>query len=92
MGYVGVDDGGVAHVFAMWVAPEFRRHGVGSSLLTWIQAFAAGVGASSLYLWATLADEGVLDFYRAFCFEPTGERGTLRPGSDVPIVAMRLDL
>jgi ribosomal protein S18 acetylase RimI-like enzyme len=92
MGYVGVDDDGVASVFAMWVAPGFRRRGVASALLFRMRSVAVAAGARYVQLWATVGNEGAAELYRGAGFRATGEVEALRSGSDVRVAAMRLAL
>ena len=92
MGYVGVDDDGVAHVFAMWVAPESRRRGVATALLDRMEATARRARAHTIHLWVTVGEAPAEELYRRAGFIPTGEAEPLREGSDRLVAAQRREL
>jgi ribosomal protein S18 acetylase RimI-like enzyme len=77
----------------MWVSPEFRRRGVGHSLVQQALTFLRSLGETEVSLWLTRGHDGVLAFYRAMGFRETGATDTLRRGSDLVVheLARRLD-
>jgi ribosomal protein S18 acetylase RimI-like enzyme len=63
-----------AEVFAMWVAPEARRRGVGERLLRALVAFATSRRARTIRLLVLPGNEPALRLYRRFGFRETGAR------------------
>ena len=61
-----------AQVISMWVAPEYRRAGVGAALIGAIRAWARDRGVSTLQLMVTNRNEGAIEFYRRIGFSLTG--------------------
>ncbi len=78
-----------AFLGGMWVTPEFRRHGVGDSLVQHGLNFLSLAGQTEVSLWVTRGHEGVRSFYRSVGFQDTGVTSTLRPGSDILIDELR---
>jgi ribosomal protein S18 acetylase RimI-like enzyme len=74
---------GVAHVYAMWVAPDARGAGVGRALLDAVAAWAHDRGLERLVLSVTSTNDGARRFYEACGFVDTGERSPLREGSEL---------
>ena len=72
---------GVAHLYAMWVAPDARGAGVGRGLVDAVVAWARDRGCGRLVLSVTETNETARGFYEACGFVDTGERRTLRAGS-----------
>jgi RimJ/RimL family protein N-acetyltransferase len=83
---------GVAHLYAMWVAPDARGAGVGRELVETVTAWALGRGCQRLVLSVTETNARARRFYEACGFTDRGERRPLREGSDldVQIFAKRL--
>ena len=77
------------HIGAMWVAPEVRRHGVGSGLIQAAIEWARGLGVSRAALWVTDGNAEAMAFYQGHGFQPTDETDTLRPGSDLTVRKLR---
>ena len=73
---------GVAHLYAMWVAPDARGAGVGRALLDAVAAWAHDRGCGRLVLSVTESNERARRFYVRYGFGDTGERRPLREGSD----------
>jgi len=71
----------VAHVYAMWVAPDARGAGVGRALLDAVERWARDRGSGRLALAVTERNEGARRFYEACGFVDTGDRDPLRDGS-----------
>jgi ribosomal protein S18 acetylase RimI-like enzyme len=76
-------EAGVAHVYAMWVAPDARGAGVGRALLDAVEAWARERGCDRLVLSVTETNETARRFYEARGFMDTGEREALREGSEM---------
>lgn len=76
-------EAGVSHVYAMWVAPDARCAGVGRALLDAVAAWARDRGCDRLVLSVTESNEVARRFYGACGFVDTGERGSLREGSEM---------
>ena len=72
-------------VGAMWVAPEVRGHGVGSSLLETALVWAKALGVSVAELWVAEGNSEAAAFYQRHGFQPTDETDALRPGSDLTV-------
>lgn len=65
-------DSSVAWVESMWVAPTYRRTGVGRLLVNTILAWARGRRIRTLKLSVTSNNEPAIRFYRSFGFASTG--------------------
>lgn len=79
---------GVAHVYAMWVAPDARGAGVGGALLDAITDWARDRGCDRLILSVTETNEIARLVYGACGFIDTGERRALREGSDTQTLTL----
>jgi GNAT superfamily N-acetyltransferase len=77
-----------AHVYAMWVAPDARRAGVGRALLDAVESWARERGSGRLLLNVTETNEVARRFYEACDFAETGEREPLRPGSELHVLVL----
>lgn len=73
---------------AMWVHPDFRRRGVGHSLVAQALAFLRSSAQPRVSLWVTETHTDVFQFYESLGFHRTGARAPLRPGSDTTILEM----
>ena len=82
----------VAHVFQMWVAPEWRGAGVGAMLLDAVVAWARDAKVQRLLLRVTCGDTAATRLYSRIGFTPAGDPEPLRPGSTVLARPMRLDV
>lgn len=76
-------EAGMAHVYAMWVAPDARGAGVGRALLDAVAGWARDRGCDRLVLSVTESNEIARRFYGACGFVDTGKRESLREGSEV---------
>jgi ribosomal protein S18 acetylase RimI-like enzyme len=77
---------GVAHVYAMWVAPGARGAGAGRALLDAVTGWARDRGCDRLVLSVTESNAAARAFYEAFGFTETGERRPLREDSELDVV------
>lgn len=75
------DDEGrnIRWLVSMWVAPEARRCGVGSALISTLIDWARTQGVEALRLDVGEHNEGAAALYRKHGFVPTGVRDTLPP-------------
>ena len=63
----------------MWVAPEARRHGIGSALVDAVVHWARTLGLRRLLLDVTEGNGPAIALYRRKGFVPNGETGMLPP-------------
>ena len=68
-----------AYLISMWVAPEARRHGIGSALIDAIVEWARAQGFKRLLLDVGEANAPAIALYTHKGFTPTGKTGTLPP-------------
>lgn len=66
--------GGEAEILTLAVAPETRRQGVASALVTHALSQAAAAGAATCYLEVADDNTGAMALYRAAGFSETGRR------------------
>jgi len=85
-------DPAVAHVYAMWVAPDARGAGVGRALLDSVEAWARDRGCGRLALTVTETNASARAFYGAYGFVESGDRSPLREGSRLLAVTMTKEL
>ena len=78
-----------AHLFGMWVDPEWRGTGVGARLVEGVLQWARSWGAGWLGLGVTETNDGAVGFYEHLGFVDTGERYPLREGSRLNCRALR---
>lgn len=91
-GQIEVSQPHAAQVFQMWVAPEYRGHGIGRLLLMEIIEWARLQGAGSVKLGVTLGNRVAADLYRSVGFEPIGEPVPIRPDRDLLVQDMQLQI
>ena len=95
-GLVGMAIGGpapnaapaAAALFAMWVAPEARGHGLGAALVVAVKAWAVEAGYRGLGLGVTTTNASAIALYERLGFVDTGDRYPLREGTDLTIQIM----
>ncbi|MEJ2860703.1 GNAT family N-acetyltransferase [Actinomycetospora flava] len=71
------DDPDGRHLVGMWVAPEYRGHGVADALVDAVVGWARDEGAVRLALWVVDGNPRARGFYERHGFVATGERGPL---------------
>jgi ribosomal protein S18 acetylase RimI-like enzyme len=71
--FLAEDDPRVAHLVSMWVAPQFRRSGLGRTLVEAIQSWAKTKGAQSVRLTVTHCNAAAIQFYKRLGFRMTGK-------------------
>lgn len=82
----------ICHLFAMWVAPEFRRKGVGRAILESALDWMKQKGAKEARLSVTEGNKEAFSLYRSFGFLDTSRREPLREGSPVQVIVMQRQL
>jgi ribosomal protein S18 acetylase RimI-like enzyme len=89
---VGIADGHEAYLAAMWVAPEYRRRGVGLALVEAVVAWARSQGSAAVTLEVNESLGPAVALYERAGFRPTGGRRPLPtdPGRDA--IELRLPL
>lgn len=79
---------GTTHLYAMWVAPDARRAGVGRALVDAVARWARDRGCDRLVLQVTESNVSARSFYEAHGFADTGERSPLREGSELEVLRL----
>jgi ribosomal protein S18 acetylase RimI-like enzyme len=86
------EDPAIAHLYAMWVAPEARGSGAGRALVDAVVAWATGRGAGRLTTSVTEANAAAAALYTAAGFSDTGRREPLgHSEAVVAVLERRLD-
>jgi len=70
--FLDEDDPRKADLVSMWVAPEYRRQGVGRLLIDAVQSWAADRGVKTLLLMVTSCNQDAVEFYMRIGFSMTG--------------------
>jgi len=91
-GKIEPPDQTLAHLYQMWVDPEFRGLGAGRMLLRAAIDWAQRSNAQALVLGVTCGDTAAGRLYSREGFKPDGPPQPLRPGSPVMAQPMRLVL
>jgi GNAT superfamily N-acetyltransferase len=91
-GRIDRENHSVANLYQMWVAPDYRRIGIGRMLLEAVINWAKGKNVDYLDLGVTYRDSPAMRLYLRAGFEPAGQPEPLRPGSDLLCQSMRLQL
>jgi ribosomal protein S18 acetylase RimI-like enzyme len=84
---IDADDGGLAHLFAMWVAPEARRSGAGGALVDAVVGWATDADAERLRTSVTVGNDGAARLYERGGFRDTGVREPLGH-SDAEVIVL----
>ncbi|MEA2558121.1 MAG: hypothetical protein QOG88_1659 [Actinomycetota bacterium] len=82
----------LAHLYAMWVDPTFRRRGHAAALVGAVVEWAEDTGANVVRLGATETNPAAIALYRGLGFTSTGESDPLRVGSDLLCLTMERTL
>ncbi|WP_440974483.1 GNAT family N-acetyltransferase [Pseudomonas koreensis] len=85
-------DTSLAHIYQMWVAPDFRGRGVGRALLGRVIEWARERGAQAVHLGVTVSDTPAMKLYLAQGFICSGPVEALREGSLLQVQPMALRL
>ena len=77
----------------LWVAPEFRRLGVGSLLLRTVLDRLRKSGVHTVWLYILNGNHAAMRFYQKFGFQSTNERELLpdHPAGSEERMKLRLD-
>jgi ribosomal protein S18 acetylase RimI-like enzyme len=77
----------------LWVAPGFRRSGVGSMLLRIVLDRLKGSGVHTVWLYILDGNKGAMRLYKRFGFQSTNERQKLpdHPAGSEERMKLRLD-
>jgi GNAT superfamily N-acetyltransferase len=92
MGAPHRDHPGEAGLFAMWVAPDARRAGIGGALVEHVVSWARSRAFPVLRLRVTRSNDGAMRLYERCGFIDEGVRLPLRDGSGVMTTSMTMDL
>lgn len=95
LAWARVDDADptVAHLYQLWVAPEFRSQGAGRLLLAAAIDWAARLAnVRTMVLGVTCGDTPATRLYARARFRAVGEPEPIRPGSTLLGQTMRLEL
>lgn len=92
VGYAGVSLAEESHLMTIGVAPEARRQGHASALISELIATARAHGSASMLLEVRADDAGPQRLYASFGFEPIGIRRGYYQLEGADAVVMRADL
>jgi ribosomal protein S18 acetylase RimI-like enzyme len=91
-GVIDDEEPALAHLYAMWVAPDARGAGAGRALLAAVVAWAIGRGAERLTTSVTAGNAAAAALYTATGFADTGRREPLgHSEAVVAVLERRLD-
>ncbi len=85
-------DASIARIGGMWVAPSHRRRGLGQALLAAGVENARDFGMKRAALWVAAQDGAALALSERAGFKGNGRRGLLRPGAEIEIRELVLEL
>jgi len=85
------EDPALAHLYAMWVAPDARGTGAGTALVDAVVAWATDRGAERLTTSVTEGNAAAMALYAAAGFADTGRREPLGH-SDAIVAVLELAL
>jgi ribosomal protein S18 acetylase RimI-like enzyme len=63
----------IAQIVSMWVAPAYRRSGVGSALIAAVNSWSQTRNARTLRLMVTSSNHSAIEFYKRCGFTMTGK-------------------
>ena len=81
-----------AHLYQMWVAPEYRGKGVGMALVDRIKSWACQRDVENLVLSVTTINTEAIALYKKLGFYSVGDSEQLRPGSKLKSQTMEITL
>lgn len=89
-GKIGEDQPATAHLYQMWVAPAWRKKGIGAKLVQAVIEWAREMGAARLELDVTLNNPPAVALYEGLGFIPFDDPHPLRPGEHLMSQSMVL--
>ena len=91
-GGLRADEPGVTEIVSMWIAPAGRGQGVGNALMTAVESWARGIGATVLKLSVADGNDPAHNLYLRNGFTDTDELGDLMPDGVRRELVMRKQL
>lgn len=88
---VDANDPARVNLYQVWVAPEYRGHGVAAALLDAALAWARATGARAMQLGVVCGNDAARRLYERAGFRDLGEPEPQRPGSSRMEQMMRLE-
>lgn len=82
----------IAHLIGVYVAPDWRRRGVGHAVSQAVVAWAVERGATAVLLSVSDWNDGARRVYESIGFEPTGLQQPLPSHPEITESEMRLQL
>jgi ribosomal protein S18 acetylase RimI-like enzyme len=82
---------GTTELLSMWVRPQARGLGVGSTLVEAVVRWARAHGHDRVHLWVAEGNDMARRLYQRCGFTPTGERQPLPSNPEIPEIAMARD-
>jgi len=81
-----------AHLYQMWVSPEYRGEGVGTQLVDRVRLWAVDRSIRKLLLTVTTTNIEAISLYQTIGFMPVGVVEQLRSDSDLQSQVMQMEL
>lgn len=81
-----------AHLYQMWVDPQYRGMGVGTALVKNVRTWSSSNRAKKMILSVTTTNEHAISLYQSIGFEPVGALEPLRPNSELQSQVMEMKL
>lgn len=81
-----------AHMYQMWVSPDYRKRGIGTALVNFVKSWAADKGMETLLLSVTTINTEAVSLYQSIGFNPVGETKPLREGAILKSQMMEIKL
>jgi ribosomal protein S18 acetylase RimI-like enzyme len=91
-GGLRADEPGVTELVSMWIAPAGRGRGIGNALMTSVETWARGTGATILKLSVADGNDPAHNLYLRNGFTDTDELGDLMPDGVRRELVMRKQL
>jgi len=88
---IHTSDSKSAHLYQMWVSPNYRGMGVGTALIDRAKKWAASSGVRKLLLSVTTVNAEAFSLYQSIGFHPVGDLEPLREGSSLQSQPMEFE-